>query len=178
MKIKAFHIYLVTIFISLSVIATSIYYLLDGFDEIVVYELEGENRIVVGKHFIGKSTDRTINKYFTESRKLILDSAIIGTLTIVVNSNDSIQSNEVDYFVGIIIAGEMAEVPLGYQVREYQCSKKLAVFLSMHPWVRPSPRKINELFDEKAVETKIVLTNYSFELHYHDDSMSVEAWIY
>ena len=79
MRIKAFYIYLMIIVISLSIIGACVYYLLDGFDEIVVYDMKGESRIVVGKHFIGKSTDRSINKYFTDSRNLILDTSIMGT---------------------------------------------------------------------------------------------------
>ena len=177
MKIKAFYIYVIIIFISVSVIGTSAYYLLGGFDEIVVYEMEGESRIVVGRRFIGKPTHRYVNKYFAESRNLILDRAINGTLTVIVNKNDSLKNNEVDYFIGIIIDGEMAEVPIGYQVLEYKSSKRFGVFISMDPLVRPSSRKINQLLKKKADQMNFVLADHTFELHYADDSMSVEAWV-
>ncbi len=177
MKIRSFHVYVMIIIVSLLVITTSAYYLLGGFEEVVVYELEGNSRIVVGKHFVGKQTDRTVNDYFTESRDLILDSAIIGTLTIVVYQNDSLKGREVDYFIGVSIEGDMAEVPAGYGVLEFESSKRLAVFLSMSPFVRPSPRKVNKLFQDKAAELGLELAPYVFELHYYDDSMSIEAWI-
>jgi len=85
--------------------------------------------------------------------------------------------DQVDYFIGIIIDGEMAEVPNGYQVQEYQSSRRFGVFISMDPLVRPSSRKINQLLKKKADQMNFILADHTFELHYADDSMSVEAWV-
>ena len=174
---KKILVYLLIIAASISTIAGCAYYLMGGMDEVIVYELPGEQKIIVGQEFKGRHTDKKIAEHFYDSRKLVLDSAIRGTLVQVVYQNDSLADNEVAYFTGVEIEGTMAEVPLGYSVRKIQASSKFAVFLSMHPLVRPSPEKIEAMLASKADSLGMSLAPFIVEKHYPDNSMSVEVLV-
>jgi hypothetical protein len=174
MRTKLF-LYSLIIVVSLSIIAGSSYYLMGGMDEVIVYELPGEQKIIVGQEFTGRYTDKTIADQFYSARRLVLDSAIRGTLVQVVYENDTLADNEVSYFTGVEIIGTMAEVPLGYTVRKIQAESKFAVFLSMHPLVRPSPEKIEAMLASKADSLGMSLAPFIVEKHYPDNSMSVEG---
>jgi hypothetical protein len=175
MKVR-FYLYLSIGILSLFIAGTSIYYLLGGFEEVRVYELSGANKVIVGRSFTGRQNSPVIEKYFTESKALILDSAIIGTLTVVQYKNDTLTGNEAQLFIGITLENEMAEIPSNYSVIELKSPKRFAVFLGMHPLVFPSPDKIETMLKSKAQEMGYDLEDYFVELHYIDNSMSVEGW--
>ena len=170
-------LYSFIILISLTIIAGSSYYLMGGMDEVIVYKLPGEQKIIVGQEFRGRYTDKRIAEQFYSVRKLVLDSAIRGTLVQVVYDNDSLADNEVSYFTGIEIEGTMAEVPVGYSVRKIQASTKFVVFLSMHPLVRTSPEKIEGMLATKADSLGMSLAPFIVEKHYPDNSLSVEGLV-
>ncbi len=175
---KPIHYYIIIIVFSLSVIGVSLYYLLGGFEEIRVYKLPGESKIVVGKHFIGKQTHRDIRKYFNEAQQLVLDSAIMGTLVRIINDNDSLEGDQVDFFIGVMIDGEMAEVPLGFTVNEYYPTNRFAIFMGMNKWVRPSSARIDVMLSGEAEKSGFDSSQGIIaELYYIDDSMSVELWL-
>lgn len=176
MKAKLVLYTLITL-LSVGVIAASVYYLLGGMDKITVYDLPGEQKIIVGQAFSGRYSDRIIQDQFYDARRLVLDSAIRGTLVQVVYQNDTLAKNEVAYFTGVEIVGTMAEVPLGYTVRKIQSEKKFAVFLSMHPLVRPTPETIQSMLAAKADSLGMQLDPLLIEKHYPDNSMSVEGLV-
>ena len=103
MKPKPIPIYVSLILFFITIIITSVYFLLGGFEEVKVYEMAGEERLVAGRHYIGPSSSKIIKTYFEESRALVLDSAIHGTLTVIAYNNDSIPSREAEYFIGITL---------------------------------------------------------------------------
>ena len=169
-------LYLSIIVISFAIIGYSVYFWLGGTDKIEVYQLPGEERFIVGKYFQGRPTDPTIERQFIAARKLLLDSAIVGTLALVDYRSDTIPDNQVSFFIGIAINDRMVEVPPGYEVRKFGTTQKFAIFLSMHPLVRPTSRKIESLFAEAAAIDDYELKDFFIELHYYDDTMSVEAF--
>lgn len=175
MKVKLF-LYLLTIAASLAIIGGSVYYLLGGMKKVVVYDLPGEQKIVAGKPFQGRITERAIQDHFYKARRLVLDSAIRGTLTQIVYQSDTLKDHEVAYFTGVAIEGTMAEIPPDYTVRKIRCERKFAIFLSMHPLVRPSPEEVWEMLSLKADSLGYILQPYTVELHFPDNSMSIEGF--
>ena len=168
--------YLVLLVVSMAVIGVTVYYQLGGFKEVEVFELKGEQKVVVGRAYEGSGTHPDVRRYLIESQRLVLDSAINGTLARIVHRTSD-ESNMVSYFIGILIDGEMAEVPQGYEVRTYQPQRRFAVFLAMNKWVRPSSRKIDQMLNEQATAAGYDLPSTIAELYYVDDSMSVEGWV-
>ena len=171
-----FAFYIGIIVISMVIITASVYYLLGGTDKVEVFQLPAEQKIIVGKAFQGRPTDPTIERNFLAARRLLLDSAIIGTLTIVDYKSDTLENNEVSFFIGIAIKDRMVEVPEGFEVRKFSTQQKFALFLSMHPLVRPTSKKIEQMLTSTADSAGYDLKNFFIELHYYDDSMSVEAY--
>ncbi|MFY0689008.1 MAG: hypothetical protein JXQ90_17690 [Cyclobacteriaceae bacterium] len=155
----------------------TIYYHLGGFEKVEVFQLQGTERLVAGKHYAGRQTAYELEKIYEDARMLILEEKINGTLTVVNYKNDSLASNELSQFIGVILEGEMAEIPPQFEVREFSSSTRLAVFYTMHPLVFPSPSSTEEKFQNFADSAQLSLAPYTFELHYQDNSMSVEAWV-
>ncbi len=175
---RHFFIYIFISVVSVCIILTSVYYWLGGFDEVNVYELEGQEKTIIGKYYKGYRNSPEITEYFNQCQRLVMDSSVIGTVTRVVYKNDSLAYNEVEYFIGIDLAEEqMAMAPVGFQIREFSSSKRFAVFLSMNPWVRPSSKKIDQMFESKAASMDYNLSDILLEIYYIDDSMSIEAWV-
>ena len=175
MKIKlAF--YITVIIVSFGIIGYAVYFWLGGTEKIEVYQLEGEEKLIVGKPFQGRPTDPQIERQFIAARKLLLDSAIIGTLALVDYRSDTVPDNRVSFFIGIAIDDKMVELPPGYEVRKFNTTQKFAIFLSMHPLVRPTSKRIESLFQESARSINMELQEFFIELHYYDDTMSVEAF--
>ncbi len=161
--------------ILLIVIGSSVYYLLGGFTEIVVYEVPGERRNIVGKYFQGYYSHPDLEDIWSECRRRIVDGSLDGNLAVVNYQNDSLDNDEVEQFIGVALAGGMAEIPSGFEVMEVKMEKKLAIFMSMHPLVRPNPISIEERFAAYAQEKGLKLGKYTLELHFQDNSMSVET---
>ncbi|MBV6644713.1 MAG: hypothetical protein KI790_04655 [Cyclobacteriaceae bacterium] len=176
MKIRPLHIYVLVSAVSLIVIGYSVYYLLGGFDKIKVYQIEGGKWSVAGQYFEGEYSPRTIESYFERARDLILEKRMEGTLCVVNYYTDDMGEDNVKLFVGVMLGKDMTEIPQGFEVREFEAEKKLAVFLSMHPLVRPTPPKIHGLIFGEAQELNVQLQDYFFELYYQDNSMSIEGF--
>lgn len=165
------------IIVLLSVIITSLYYLMGGFKEVEVLHLVGDKKNVVGKYFIGYYAHPDLEEQLIKSRRLVESGALAGNLTVINFQNDSLDNDEVEQFIGISLDGGMAEVPSGYEVLEVDMKEKLSIFLSMHPFVRPRPKTIERMFDEFAEVNQLTMDNFTLETHYLDNSMSVEMVI-
>jgi hypothetical protein len=176
MKLKLL-LYSFSILLSLSILGGCVYYWLGGTDPVHVYRLEHKDKVIVGNFFQGRQTSKTIHEHFTTSRKLLLDSAVIGTLAQIYYQNDTLAGNELAVFTGIAITGNVAEVPLGFESRKIEAKEKYAVFLSMHPIVRPSPKKVEQMIQKVAAEDRVTLEKFLVEIHYYDNTLSVEAYI-
>ena len=164
--------------VSLGVILTCVYYWLGGFQEVKVYELQGQTKTIIGKSFTGRSNSKVVVDYLNECQQLVRDSTILGTVTRVVYKNDTLPSREAQYFIGIDIQeDEMVQAPLGFQIREFNSSKRFAIFLEMNRWVRPSPSTIDEMLSTTALERGFELGDKILEVYYIDDTMSVEGWV-
>jgi len=180
MKISIRKRYLILIIAFLAIIIASLIYLYDllgGNEEIKIYENTQVERVIAGRRYIGRQTNPEIEKYFTEARELITTNKINGDLVMVQFENDSINNNQIDLFIGISIESEMAEIPSNYEIMEFKSTKKLSIFLSMHPFVRPTPSEVQEFFDSYATENSLILSPYTIEIHYPDNSLAIEAWV-
>lgn len=162
---------------SISVLLYCAYYLLGGFKEIVVYERPAGSVLIAGHDFVGRQTHADIAKYFKESRALITEKKINGDLVIVNFPNDSLPKNQVHHFIGVMLEGEMAEIPAGFEIIELKSKSKLVIYLTMSAFVRPSPTTIEGLFKQYATAQGYQLQGFFVEIHYPDDSMSVEVWL-
>lgn len=174
---RARYIYLGLIVIFLGVIIASIYYMLGGFEPVNVYRLDPKARVVAGKYFSGYYNDEAPREFGIHCRELIESQQLEGTLTTINYKHDTLAQKEVSLFVGITLAGEMAEIPQGFEVREFAPAKCYAVFLSMHVLVQPRPHQVETMLLEAAQENDDELEDFFFELRYPDNSLSVEAWV-
>lgn len=172
--------YLILIGIFLVSITISLFFLYDklgGNEELIIFESEDPEMIVVGRKFAGKQTSFLIEEYFMECRELIQSGQILGELTIINYESDTLDNNELSLFVGIAIEGSMAEIPVDFEALELEAEKKLTIFLSMHPIVRPTPATIKSTFETYLTQQGEKTTPLILEVHYPDNSMKVEAWL-
>jgi len=159
----------------LTVIGSSIYYLLGGFDKVEVYEVPAERKNIVGKYFKGYYAHPDLELIWNESLEQLKNGSLTGEMAVVNYQNDSLDNDEVEQFIGIALSGGMAEIPSGFEVLEIEMDKKLAVFLGMHPLVRPNPITIEKMFNAFAQENGLSPKPMTVELHFEDNSMSIEA---
>ncbi len=172
-------IYLTIIIVCLVVLVTSIYYALGGFDKLEVYEFEGTNRTVIGKHYIGKFSPEEIMS-FTQEAKLLIDSGRLnGQLVLVDYQSDTIGPDSTHYFIGASFdeIRNIIELPARYTFEEYRTDKIYRVFIVQHPLVRPLPAEIRTLMEVKAITDGQVLLPYTFDLYYEDGSWCTEGWV-
>lgn len=167
-------LYLSLIAVLLVVLGYTSYYLLGGFEEREVTRGGPIKRNIVGKSFKGFYKHPDLEKIWLENRELIESGAIQGSLAVITYENDSLDNDEVQQFIGIAIEGGMAEIPMGFEVKELRMNERLLIALGMHPLVRPSPRTIANMFDEFAALDGDQLGRYTLELHFRDNSMLVE----
>jgi len=167
------------IFFSTLILTFCLHYLysyLGGYDKVAVFHLGADHRLVVGRAFSGRQTSMIIEKYYTESRAMVLDSILKGTLTVVSFEDPKLAEGEVSLFIGVTLTDECAKVPMEYELREFDCDQKLVTYLSMHPLVMPNSEDIEQKLKQKADSLKIELSNFIFEIHYPDNSKIIEAW--
>ena len=168
-------LYLSIITILLGIIGYSAYYLLGGFKDRSVVKIGPVKRNIIGKAFEGYYAHPDLERIWNDARELVEKGAITGSLAVVNFQNDSLDNDEVQQFIGIVIDGGMAEIPVGFEVLELKMDQRLMIALSMHPLVRPSPPTIEEMFNSYAEENGSQLGNYTLELHFQDNSMIVES---
>lgn len=172
-------IYALIILVSIGVIGGTLYKLykdMGGFDPVEVYELKPIKRIIVGKYFNTIHSDKEIDAHMTRCRELILNNKIDGELMVVHYLNDSLGAYDIEEFIGIDLAQDMAEIPVDFEVREYESKKRLAIFLSMHPFVRPTTENVESLITAHALDTNLELEPFFMEIYYQDNSLSIEGW--
>lgn len=167
--------YLSLIVVLLVILGYTSYYLLGGFERKEVTRGGPIKRNIVGKSFKGFYKHPDLEKIWIENRELIESGAIPGSLAVITYENDSLDNDEVQQFIGIAIEGGMAEIPMGFEVKELRMEERLLIALVMHPLVRPSPRNIASMFDDYAAIEGDALGDYTLELHFKDNSMLVEV---
>ncbi|MEM9327936.1 MAG: hypothetical protein AAGA85_19885 [Bacteroidota bacterium] len=168
-------LYGAVIAVLLFVIGLSVYYLIGGFEKVTILYQEGERRSVVGKYYKGYYAHPDLEDLWEASRELVRQRAIPGQLAVVNYDNDSLDNDEVEQFIGVMIEGGMAEVPPDFEVLEIDMTHQLRVFLPMHPMVRPRPRKMERMLAEFANANGYVLADHTLELHFEDNSMILES---
>lgn len=154
-----------------------IYGNLGGFDEVKVYRLESIKRTVVGKHYKTRYSDEELEDQFIRCRELIASKRIAGDLVVFNYLNDSLKPNEVEQFIGVMLKEDMAEIPVDFDLVEFESKKRYAVFLSMHPLVRMPEKKLKTMIQDAAAADGNDLQEFYVEIYYADNSMSVEAWV-
>ena len=142
-----------------------------------VFDLEGGTKNIAGIEFRGAFNNPTLEENWNLVRSVVLEKAIEGNITLLDYPKDSLPNNQIHQFIGINIEGTMAEIPSSFEVRTYEYERKLAVFLSMHPLVRPRPQTIQRLISEKAKELGYTLLPFYVETHFQDNSLIVEGLI-
>jgi hypothetical protein len=106
-------LYLSIIFVSLIIISGSVYYLLGGFEPVKIYELEGVERAVLGREYLGKYDAQVLDSLMRSSREDIQKGKVKGRLTLVdyhMPSEDSVH-----FFIGASTDDKLA-----------QCCRKIA----------------------------------------------------
>lgn len=171
---RNFYLALIATFIA--IIGLSMYYLLGGFQEVHVYQMEPVQRTVVGKFFTDPSSSEAAD-HRKMCRELVENRAIDGLLTEVIYLLDSASEEEEGRFFGISLEQDVVEIPRDFEVREYESGIRFGVFLSMHFLVQPGGAKIEKMLYDKAGTEGYALRNYFFNLNYEDGSRSVEGWV-
>ncbi len=181
MKVKDMRVVyggLIVLFIG--VIGLSLYQLysnLGGTAPVEIVLEEPIKRTVVGKMFKTRYTDKQIEAHFVKCRELIENNDISGDLIVITYLQDSVEGNYVEQFIGISLAENMAEIPIDFEVEEYQSKKRYVAHLTMHPLVRPTPEQIENEIITKAAEDSNKLLPFVMEIHHDNNSMTLESWI-
>ncbi|REE00581.1 hypothetical protein [Marinoscillum furvescens] len=170
-------VYITLIIVFVGIIITSVYALLGGFEEVHVYQMEPVERTVIGRSFYSHYTDEAPVDFGRKCREMLENGDVEGTLTRITFQSDTLAQNHLHQFVGITLSTEMAEVPTGFEVREFSSKERFAVFLSMHVLVQPRPHTIEAMIRDKASADGYQLRDYFYELRYLDNSLSVEGWV-
>ena len=172
-------IYSSIIVICLITIAVASYYYLGGFKEVQVFEFEGSDRTVIGKHYIGKYQPSEVRGFLTEAKDMVDRGRLKGSLTLVEYQNDTIGSDSTHLFIGASFdeIRNAFEIPSGFTYIEYSTPKIYRVFITQHPLVRPLPSEVRSLMEVKAIESGQVLSPYTFDVYYEDGSWFTEAWV-
>lgn len=165
------------IILSLSVILMTLYYYLGGFEEVKVYKLEPETKLIAGKYYYTKYSDRAPQEHFDRCVNLVLDGSVKGVMTTVDYLPDTLDEKMRMQFIGITLDQNMAELPAGFEVREYLSKERFVVFLSMNPIVRPPIPTIENMLREAAEKESVQLRDYFIRLRYPDNSVQVEGWV-
>lgn len=158
------------------IIVTSVYYLLGGFDKVMVFTMEPESRVVVGKQFNTRYRDEAPREFGLVCKQLIENEEIEGTLTTITYHSDTLDAEEMSVFVGITLTKDAAEIPEGFEIREFQPATRYVVFLSMHVLAQPTPDQVESMIEDAAAANGDLLEDFFFELRYLDNSLSVEGW--
>jgi len=176
--IRAKIIYSIIIVVLLAIIGWSTYYTLGGFDPVEVYVENGAERTVIGKEYLEKYDYEEFHAKMQETISQIDSGRLKGMLTVIFFEDESIGKDSVHYFLGASVdeIKNVVRLPAGYEYREFETSKVFKVFITQHFLVRPSPEKINELMEIRAIEEGVVLQPVSFEVYYKDQSLRVERW--
>lgn len=171
-------IYLTIIVTLLLLVSGLTYYGLGGFDELEVYEFEGGERTVIGKHYIGRFTNKETRAFMLEARELIESEQLKGKLTLIEYQNDTIGSDSTHFFIGASfdeIRG-ILEIPTGFTYEEFRTDKIYRVFITQHVLVSPSPTQIRGMMEVEAINDGKVLEPFTFDLYYEDGSWCTEGW--
>ena len=168
-------IYGIIILVLLIFIGRLWYVKLGGTEKIAIHILKGKTIYIIGKYFKGYYAHPTIKRIWEESKILVEEGKIPGDLIVVNFENDSLKGDEVEQFIGVTVKGNMAEVPVEFEVRKFQINNKMVAYLTMHPIVRPNPAEIMEKFQKLAKKQGLSLADYSLEIHFPDNSMQLEV---
>lgn len=165
------------IVLSLGVLLSVLYYQMGGFEEVKAYQLNPINRTIAGKYFYTTYTDPELQHHFDKCVELVLKGDIDGTVTTVDYLPDTLKENMRMQFIGVSLNSDMAEIPSGFEVRHFESKERFAVFLSMHPFVRPRIPTLESMLRVEAVRAGFELSDVYFRLRYPDNSISVEGWV-
>ena len=167
---RAKRIYLTIIIACLAIISVSVYYSLGGFEEVKVFVLEGNERTVIGREFVGKHNSQVFDSLMLETFEGIELGKLNGALTIVYYPDAFEDRDSIKCFIGASIdeVKDIVSLPPKYDYREFKTDQIYKIFLSQHPLVRPSPSEIASLMEVRAIEEGDVLQPFNFELYYKD----------
>lgn len=173
-------LYWIMILLFVSVIAGSLFQVyknMGGLEEVQIQITPPIKRTVVGKTFKTRYTDKLIEEHFVKCRALIENNHINGDLIVITFVTDSTGGNYVEQFVGIALEEEMAEIPVDFEVIEYQSKDRYCAFLTMHPLVRPTPEQIEKQIFEKAKIDGNAMRPFVMEIHYQNNTVVLECWV-
>ncbi|WP_258103122.1 hypothetical protein [Marinoscillum sp. MHG1-6] len=154
-----------------------IYGNLGGFDEVKVYRLEPAQRTVVGKYYKTRYSDKALKEQFERCQTLIESNHVKGDLVVFSYQNPDLAANEVEQFIGIMLKEDIAEIPVDFDMKEFNSGDRYAVFLSMHPLVRMPEKQYRKLLRETASGDGGNLQEFFVEIYFPDNSMTVEVWV-
>ena len=171
------YLYYSIIVVSLLIILFSVYYQLGGFREMEVNAFEGADYAIAGKEFKGTYNDPQIEELYNSVKEKISTGEIKGILSLIDYTGTDSESNEVHYFIGILLLNKVTELPVDYRVRKIKSRGILGVHLDVHPIVRPPKDDIESKIIAAAREHDLQLEDYFLEKHFADDRMVVEGFV-
>ncbi len=176
---KTGYLYLLAGLISLSLIVYLLFHFYDkmgGFEEPEVIKLDPLERNIAGITYQGKAQTIEYEEIMNRCADLIRNEKLDGTLSIISYKNDTLESNEVDLFIGIALQASEVNVPDDFEIKSFNTNLRYATVLTMHPVVRPSVETIENLLILRATQDGRELQPIFAEFYYAADSMTVEAW--
>ena len=149
-----------------------IYYLLGGFQSVVVQNAEKLQFKVIGRYFYGEYDDRSVRSYFVQARELVTSGRLEGQLCVVTYQPDSLQEDFIAQFIGVAINDEAA-LPDGFEQRSFEGSKAAVANLDMHPVAMPNPKTVQTELISYAQSQGWSKPQSFIEIYLPDNSMQV-----
>lgn len=169
-------LYLSLIIIFAGIITTSVFYLLGGFKLVKVEKAQPVKYTLVGKQFVSHYTSKDWITFGKECKELLETGRLDGYLTVITYHTDSLKEDEISKFVGIMLNGDMAEIPMGFQVKRLQSNERYTVLLDMHVLVQPRPQNVEAMILSKAQTDGKELKDFFVEVRFPNGDLQVEGW--
>lgn len=157
-------------------ILISIYAILGGFDKIQLAQSNNNVYSIAGKYVQGHRMHIEEGKIFKEVRDLIQSEKIKGELCMIDYESDTLESDEINRFIGVLLDDEITAIPSKFQVIALTSARSYKAALTMHPLVMPNTDKVKQALVDYAALQQDSLQDLSLEVYYTDNSVLVERF--
>lgn len=159
--------------VSLIVLGLSVKYLLGGYDEILIEEVEAINYVIAGKYVDEQWSDDEKDAWNQELLGKLDEGKIKGKIVAITFFPDTLQTASTTRFSGIAMEGNIVTIPPGYQVVDMYEQSGLKTLLKMSPLVRPTLVELRSMLSKAALEKELELDDRLLLFYGQQDSLTV-----
>lgn len=161
--------------LSLLIIAATptTYYLMGGFNPIIIKTVSVDNYYLIGKQFQGTYKSDTIQLYFSEMKTYLEQGTFEGPITIIYDQEPLGNRGYIKSFIGIRTLKAMTPSP-GLIVRSIEASQAIQVSKECHSALMPNPHEIAKFIAEEAREKSVKSLSFNIEMYYPNNRLVIE----